>query len=100
MGPRGRDDRRARASAARPFWNAKVVIDTGMTRASSADTSIGRAKLDLAMAQSALNDAVGALPHFDGGEAIATRALLDLMGQVISAKGHLTDLEALTRASR
>jgi hypothetical protein len=67
-------------------------------KGSPVESPISRARFDLALARLALDDALGALPHFEGGEAIATRALLDLMGELITAKHHLTDLEARSLA--
>jgi len=94
MGASGKDHERAGIGAAEPApsQECQIVTDTGS--ALVVETTISRARFDLASARAALEDALGALPHFDGGESMATRALLDLMNDLITAKGHLRDLEA------
>jgi len=92
----GRDEERAgfEAVGRPPSNDPRVVTGTGTVEASPPKTAITDARFELALARAALDDALDVLPHFDDDGAIATRAVRDLMGQLITAKNHLSRLEA------
>jgi hypothetical protein len=58
-------------------------------------TDVSRAREALEQARAEVDLALAALPHVDGDEAMATPALLLLLIGAVTAKRHLTNLEAL-----